>query len=334
MAHNMKDNDKALSVREPMWHAAQTDSITLASAPTRSEAESRVSDYQVIREPLYRKVPVINEDDSLGEMFIRYEEEQLNVRSDTGVVFGSVPTGRIDPQPAEVWDIADFFMEHNKGLAIETAGTYNDGADMYILMKLPEMLTIKGDPNGNSWAYIALQNAWYVGKSLRCQPTNVRIVCNNTSSHADMVADTQGVNLSLAHTLNLRERIEEMQDFMSTWRQGISEWQEAKEFLATQKVNIEQTNWFIDQFIPEHPMITDRARQNMELARTDLLFEIFNGYNDGITNTALGLFEAASSYVGHVQQAATPMTRFKRAMLTPSTVLSDAARLAREAVSV
>ena len=335
MSHNMKDNDKALSVREPMWHAAQTDSITLASAPTRAEAESRVSDYQVIREPLYRKVIGVDPmTDDVFEYFEEYEDEQLNVRSDTGTVFGSVKTDRPDPQPSEVWDIAEFIMKHNKNVVIETAGTYNDGADMYILLKLDEMFTIVGDPNGSSWAFTALQNAWYTGKSLRFQFTNVRIQCNNTSSQADFVADAQGVNLSLAHTLNLRERIEEVKDFMANWRQGVEQWVDTKEAMVRLKVTPEQTIWFVEQFLPEPKLITPRSLINLEQDRTDLTMELYNGYSDGVRGTALGLFEAASSWYGHVRRANTPMTRFKRAMLTPDRAMHDAANLALEAINV
>jgi len=62
--------------------------------------------------------------------------------------------------------------------------------------------------------------------------------------------------------------------------------------------------------------------------------ELYNDWNTDITDTALGLFEAASSYQGHVRKAMTPLTRFKRSMLTPSTILFDAHELALEAVNV
>ena len=95
MAHNMKDHDKALAVRTPMWHHLETDSVTLDEAPTRDEAEKRVHDYTVDREPLYRKMPVIHDDGSITEEFVLHTELELNVRSDTGTVFGAVATGQV-----------------------------------------------------------------------------------------------------------------------------------------------------------------------------------------------------------------------------------------------
>lgn len=338
MSHGMKKEvDKSFGVRKPLWHFRQTGALTLDSAPTRQEAEELVGNYQVIREPLYRKVPIITDDGDLTHEFIVHEEEQLNVRSDTGKVFGAVPTERVDPQPAEVWDIAEFVMDHNKNVVIETSGTYNEGADMFILLKLDEPITVKGDKHGDSYAFNALQNAWYTGKSLRFQLTNIRVECQNMSQLADFVAESRGLNLSLSHTINLRERIEEVQDFMASWRDGIMQWRSAKEHMAEVKVNVEQTEWFLKQFIPspaDDVLISQQVRDNIEIARTELIMEIFSDLNTGIRGTALGLFEGASSYETHVRKATSDITRFKRAMLTPTTILADAASLALEAANV
>ena len=92
--HGMKkDVDKSFGVRKPLWHFRETGALTLDVAPTRQEAEELVGNYQVIREPLYRRVPIITDDGTLRHEFVVHEDEQLNVRSDTGKVFGAVPEG-------------------------------------------------------------------------------------------------------------------------------------------------------------------------------------------------------------------------------------------------
>lgn len=328
MAHQMDKNDKALSVREPMWHGLEE---LLQEAPSRQQAEVLVHDYVVDREPLYRQ------DVNSGEYYMA-DDFELNVRRDTKKVFDMVPKTRIDVQPTELWDLADQVLNTTGygDIVVETAGTYGGGSHQYILMKLDQVIEIKGDHHGASIAYFALQNAYVRGFALRFQPTNVRIQCANTSSAADFSAEAAGLNLSLAHTQNLTERILEIEDKLQAWRTGIDEWKDAKEYMATVKVTAEQTNWFIEQFIqsPDGQLISDEVKQNIETARTELIFELFNDYNRGIMGTALGLFEAASSYEGWVRKAQSPMTRFKRAMLTPSTVLAGARELALEAATV
>ena len=330
--HGISEDDNVIAVRKPTWHGLDE---TLAEAPSRAEAEAKVHDYDVLREDVYRKVIGFDEN-GLGPIteYQLIEDLQINVHSETDYIMAGVPRDRVDPQPSQVWDIADVWLK--LGAVVETAGTFNHGSNMWILLMLPEPITIAGDPKGESLAYMALQNAYVPGKGLRAQATNIRIECQNRSNLADMLADAQGANISLAHTLNLMERVEEIKEKMEVWRTGIDEWKLAKEYMATQKVTASQMNWFIEQFIPAPAelLTSDRVKDNIENDRSLLALELFNGFNDGIIGTSLGLFEAASSYETHVRKAMTPLTRFKRSMLTPDTVLFDAHELALEAANV
>jgi phage/plasmid-like protein (TIGR03299 family) len=303
--------------------------------PTRKEAEKLVHDFQVLREPIYHKVYDIVD----GEPTERYElvtDWEMNVRSDTAKRLSIVPVTRVDVQPSEVWDLAELIQGEDKNIKIETAGSYNDGANIWVLIWLDEPVVVNGDPNGLTLPYFCLQNGYVQGEGLRGQATNVRVVCKNTSRLSDVVADSQGTNFSFAHTGNLRERVEGIRDALQGWRQGIQSWKAGKEFMATQRVTTDQINWFVEQFIPapHHTQISDRVQQNVELDRTQLILELFNSeMNAGITHTALGLFEAASSWNEHVRRAQTPFTRFKRAMLEPSDILEQARELAMAAIN-
>ena len=86
--------------------------------------------------------------------------------------------------------------------------------------------------------------------------------------------------------------------------------------------------------MPNERIISDRVRENVEIARLELLTELYGGMNSGITGTALGLFEAASSWNEHVRAAASQQSRFKRALLEPTSILADAAELALKAAVV
>ena len=333
MSHEISKTDKVLSVRQPMWHGLED---LLHEAPTRVEAETLVHNWGVVREPIYRKTISFDSHGEPIESFEHISEFELNVRSDTSIDLSIVPKDRIDPQPSDVWDVADVIMSQDKNIKIETAGSLREGRDIWILLKLDQVISIKGDKHGDSVAYFALQNSYVPGKGFRFQPTNVRIQCANTSSFADMDAESAGLNLSLAHTANLMERVEEIESKLLAWKSGIDEWREAKEYMATLKVTPEQTNWFVEQFIPAPDALlsSDRVKMNIELSRTELIYELFNDYNTGVRGTALGLFEAASSYESWVREAQSPMTRFKRSMLTPTDVLGQARTLALEAVNV
>lgn len=333
MSHEITESDKLFTVRKPSWHGLEN---LLSEYPTREEAEKLVHDFDVIREPLYRQIPFINDAGEPDALYQRIEEFQLNVRSDNATPLASVPSDRVDVQPREVWDLAELIQGEDKNVMFETAGSLRGGRDIWILIRLNEPVEIKGDPNGASMPYLALQNGYAPGVSFRAQASNIRIVCANTSRASDLLAEAQGVNFTFAHTKHLKERMEELRGTLAQWREGIRDWAEIKEHMLQVPVTTEQMNWFVEQFIPmpDVTQISERVRDNVETARIELITELFGGMNAGITGTSLGLFEAASSWNEHVRSAMSPQSRFKRALLEPTNILTQARELALGAASV
>ncbi|QNL30320.1 hypothetical protein SEA_MOLEFICENT_18 [Microbacterium phage Moleficent] len=334
MSHEISKTDKVFAVRQPTWHGLED---LLHDHPTREEAEKLVHDWQVIREPLYRQVPFINDAGEPDTLYQLVDEYELNVRSDTARELAVVPSHRVEVQPHEMWDLAELIQGQDKNVIFETAGSLREGRDVWILIKLDEPVTINGDPQGESLPYFALQNSYEPGSAFRGQATNIRIVCANTSRATDFFAEAHGTNFSFRHGSNLHERVDEIREALAGWRQSIQTWKLQKEFMLTEKVTADQMNWFVEQFIPMPDIrlkTTDRVRENVETARIELITELYGGLNKGITGTTLGLFEAASSWNEHVRAAQTPMSRFKRSILSPSDVLQQAHELAVAAASV
>lgn len=327
MAHEIEKSDRLFTVRQPSWHGLED---LLSDYPTRDEAEKLVHNWDVIREPLYRHYSRISEHGDLEEGFELVPEFELNVRSDNGADLAVVPTDRVDVQPREVWDMAELIQGEDKNVLFETAGSLRGGQDIWILIRLNEPVTITGDPHGESLPFLALQNSYAPGTAFRAQATNVRIVCANTSRASDVLADAQGVNYRFAHTTNLADRLAGIRDALAGWRSSIQQWKLAKEQMIEVKVTTPQMNWFVEQFIPmpNEKIISERVRENVETSRIELITELYGGMNRGITGTALGLFEAASSWNEHVRAAANQQSRFKRAMLEPTTILEEARDLA------
>src|SRR6188474_3002195 len=146
--------ERMFSVRKPTWHGLED---LLQDYPSRVEAQQLAGhEFDVIREPLYRKV--LSPD--LSESFELFEDAEINVRSDNSLDLGVVPTSRVDIQPKEMWDLAEWMQDNVKGLQFETAGTLREGRDIWVLMKRDKPLTVKGDPNGDTCPYVALQNGY------------------------------------------------------------------------------------------------------------------------------------------------------------------------------
>src|SRR5690606_7845170 len=106
MAHEIESSDKLFTVRQPSWHGLEE---LLPDYPTRDEAEKLVHNWDVIREPLYRRSFTYNKDEP-QEFYELVPEFELNVRSDNGTDLAVVPTDRVDVQPREVWDMAEIIQ--------------------------------------------------------------------------------------------------------------------------------------------------------------------------------------------------------------------------------
>ena len=322
--------ERMFAVRQPTWHGLED---LLTEYPSREVAQQRAGhEFDVLREPLYRKQ--LHPD--LTESFELYEGFEINVRSDNALALDVVPASRVDVQPKEMWDLAEWIQQNIPGIQFETAGTLNEGRNLWILLKRDQVLSVKGDPQGDSIPYFALQNAYTRGTAYRFQQILTRIVCWNTSQLADLEADRANHNFSLAHTLNLWERIEEVKAAILAWEQEAQDRVAAKEYLVTQPVSTAGISWFVDEFIPmPHVALTsDRVKHNVEIARLELIGELYNARNVGIEGTALGLFEAASSWNEHVRRAQSPQSRFQRAILSRDTVLEAARDLALTATTI
>jgi len=331
MAHEITDKDKVLSVREYTWHGLETYSDDYLSL---EDTRKLVHDWEVVREPVYRKQITVSEGGIMREEFVLVEDQEFNVRTDTDEVLATVPTDRVDVSIDDMYALAETVQGQDKNVLIETAGSLRAGRDVFILLKLDEPIHVANDPQGETVAFGLFQNSYETGAAFRFQGTNVRVVCKNTSRAADLDAEQNGMNLTFAHTKNLSERIEAARGALAAWREDIRQWVQAKEFLGDQRVTIDGVNWFVNQFLPEPKFITDRAMANLQADRLDLIGEIFSPMTAGIELTALSLFEGASSWNEHVRRAQSPQSRFRRAVLSPGTVLQTARDLAVEAVKV
>jgi phage/plasmid-like protein (TIGR03299 family) len=275
-----------------------------------------------------------------GEVSSRFEkvESHVNVtRSDTGASLGVV-TNTYEPiGNSEMYDIAEALENGNPdSVRYETGGSLKGGAKVWLLMRLQEPLLVKGDPQGETIPYFALQNAHDGSGACRGQGLNTRIVCDNTSQMADMDAKARGTEFMFRHVSGVQDRIDQAREALAGWRDSIEDWQRLNDHLIGVSINDTQRRAFVNQFVPMPPehAISDFVVRNVELARESINTILDSQTCDGINNTAYGLVQASVEYNSHVRRAANKETRFKRAYLDRSRVTADAVKLAQEAALV
>lgn len=327
--HEITETDGVFSVREQMWHGLGT---VLSEYPTVEKAKEIAHPWEPVSEPIYRKVPYVLEDGTMGSEYVEVDDSVLNARSDNGASLGVVGKGFTPVSNQEMYDIAEAIEGGDKGsVMLETGGSLAGGRKVWLLLRLREPITIKGDPNGATIAYYALQNQHDGGGAFRGQGTNVRIVCANTSRAADLDAESKGTEFTFRHTSGITQRIEEARDALAGWRESVQQWRLTNEALIATAITSAQADLFVEEFVPMPPAraISDRVVDNILEARGQIKKILSGPTCEGIDRTAYGLVAAASEYHQHVRAARSAESRFRRAYLEPQRILTDAVDIAR-----
>lgn len=330
MSAELTSTDSMFSVRQVPWHGL---GLTLDHYPTREEAQAIAHPWEPITEPVYRR----EFDADLTEHYEKIEGSVEVRRSDNGQHLGVVGDGYEPVKNQTMYDIAEALEGAGQGeVAIETAGSLKGGKKVWLLVRLREPLTIKGDPNGETVPFFALQNAHDGSGAFRGQATLYRIVCANTAQAADMDADQRGTSFTFKHTKNVGDRIEEARQALAGWRESVRQYRLMAEHLTATKVTPEQVRDFEEQFFPM-PMshtASQRVIGNVERARSKWRDYLNSPTCEGIENTAQGLVAASIEYLDWGRKANTEESRFNRAMLNQDVMVSDAVDLAREVAKV
>lgn len=337
MAHEITNTDQMFSVREMPWHGL---GVVLPEHPTREEAQALAHPWEPIEDEVFSREVTVNDAGDITETFQPLEGVKMIVRSDNRANLGVVNNTYRLVSNNELWDVAEAVGSIGTDIHIETAGSLSGGRKVWALLKLAEPIVIKGDPQGDTVAYLALQNAHNGSGSFRAQAINTRIVCANTSAAADTEAKRNGYEFTFQHTKNVSDRIEDAKAAVAMWRAGVQQWQYAMEHLATVRVSREQTEQFVQAFqmMPPEKLLTDRVRNNIENDRQTLRDILDSPTQTDISHTAYGLVQAALEWHQHERKArgkdgrSRMESRFRRSMINTEAFGSDVISLVREIV--
>jgi phage/plasmid-like protein (TIGR03299 family) len=341
MSHNIQDNDTVISVRDAGWHGLAK---VKADYVTPEEARKEAFDWEPVETPLYRAVPVVGEDGP-ETVYEVVDEVKAIERSDDGSFLGAVGKDYVPTTNQEITDIAEAVEGIAAGeVRVETAGSLKGGRKVWMLLRLNEPIAVKGDPNGATIPYFAIQDNKDGYGSLRGQALFTRIICDNTAQAADLEASKRGTEFTFRHTAGVKDRIEEAKGVVAMWRKSIEEWNAVMSGLVDIKITKRHRTLFLDTWGPTRfpgkgVDISDRVRNNIENAR-DEFSGIMNGItSEGIGGTAYGLVQAAIEFEQHVKAVrasddlARAESKFRRAYLDRDSLIQGAVVLAREVAS-
>lgn len=336
MAHGITDRDGLFVTREPAWHGL---GVVLPEYGTREELQPLVHGWEPVTTPLYTEEPTFalanpeHPDWTPDSTFEEVPGFRAVQRSDSGATLGVVSDTYELVSNDEMWDIAEAIEGEARGeVMFETGGSLKGGAKVWLLIRLRDPLTVRGDEETGTIAYYALQNAHDGSGSFRGQATMTRIVCDNTAQMADLDSQQRGTSFTFRHTRNVKDRIEDAREALAGWRESIDSYRMLSEHLGQERIGAGAGWDFVERFIPAPPPSTasDRVMANVEEARQTWLGIYRGEANERILGTRWGLVQASVEYLQHGRRAHSRESRFKRAYLDQSRLVQDAVRIAQK----
>lgn len=330
--------DAGFSVRVPSWHGQ---ALVLDDYPESWEAARKLAglEWDPIERPMFTRTTIsagdvtndmiiVSRDDVFADVMVPTEGFKAMTRSDTGAVLGAVSESYSVITNGQMGEIAEGVLDVDSAVKYETAGSLMGGRKVWALLRLDEPISIKGD-SSDVHPFLAITNAHDGGGSCKAIITYVRIICWNTWQ----LAETSEMQVSIRHTGNIGERIEDAKAMLARARAGSKAYAIAAEELISINVSDGLVRTFLDDFIP----IPEGASERTRVARSERQATFMKLYEsspttDGIRGTAYGLTQAMGEYLDHIRPFQTPDTYLSRTMLRPEKIKAQAMRAVCELI--
>ena len=181
-----KGLDSMMAVGDAPWHFSYNDDMIRlleANAEVKSKDVNSVAglDWNVYQAPAYMQMP----DGAYRPVGASSNDPDYlwNIRDDNHRVVGVVKKRYTIFQNAQAPIFLDSLVEDGDAL-YETAGSLYGGAQVFWLMRLPELVTVAGDPREGLQTYLLLTNSHDGSTSIVLSVVTVRVVCQNTLAWA------------------------------------------------------------------------------------------------------------------------------------------------------
>lgn len=279
MSHNVESMFSA--GRVVPWHYELTKDVTklIQEAPTSKDALDLAGlNWIVDGKPVF---------DVNGNPIKGYK---ANTRSSDGSVLGVVTDRYKIVQNFEAFDFTDNLI--GEGVTYETAGSLKNGKTIWLLAKMPERKILDDDFD----PYICFTNSHDGTGAIRVVSTPVRVVCNNT---LNLALDSATRSWSTRHMGDMNSKLQEAKHTLQLANDYLDALAENADRLANEKFMPEDVNAVLDELFPVTKDMSDRKKNNIQLAKDGIQACMFAPDLIKFLNTKWGFINAVSDWVGH-----------------------------------
>jgi len=257
------------------------------------------------------------------------------VRNDTNAVIGVVGSKYKLVQNMEVFSALDVLIDSGQA-RYSAAGSYNGGANVWMLMELPDGITVANDPHA---AYLLATTSHDGSSSVIVRPIIERVFCANQIGKILGNERKKALTYTMKHTTNAELSISEIRDITTLVYKNIEEYELTADKLLKRETDKYQARNIFRKVFALPPELEDapynmlsqgqRKQQTIAYEARDKVWDIYSESptQENIRGTAFGVWQAVIEYADYYSRG----TSDKRAL---DTITGKNDRIKNKALSI
>lgn len=307
MAHDIDITEGQASFASARVHAWHKLGQVLPEGMTAETAlaAANLANWNVRKEPLYvHPNPDLGVDGVTSPDPVLIDGRFATVRTNP-ITQAVDPLGVVGPnytviQNEEHADLLNTLVDES-GAHFETAGALQGGRQIFLSMKLPKAIAIRGhDGEDVTETYLVAVNSHDGSSAFKLMVTPVRVVCANTLSAA---LGNMRSSFSIRHTSGANRNIQQAREALGVTWKYMDALADAAELqvnrtvdLGTARIELKKVFGFTDKGITERQLNSQTQRIEDVVALWDQA-----PTNANLRGTAYGLYNAVAEYIDHYQ---------------------------------
>lgn len=273
MSHEV---ETMMYVREKPWHGL---GVCVEEAPNSADA-LRIAglDWKVDPRPVYT------------DNGIKIPGYVANTRDSDNSVLGIVSDKYTIVQNVDAFAFTDSLI--GEDCRYETAGSLRNGKSTFMLARLPEK-KILDDSFGQ---YLCFTNTHDGSGAVKVCCTPVRVVCNNT---LNLALESAKRIWTCRHMGKMEDKLHEAEVTLGLAEDYMDELAITAERLANTPLSNDDIQAIVAEMFPMNEDSPERTKANMQKAKTEFMVAYYMPDIEKFRNTAWGIVNAASDWIGH-----------------------------------
>jgi phage/plasmid-like protein (TIGR03299 family) len=234
-------------------------------------------------------------------------KKQGILRLDTEQIIGVVGDKYKVVQNMEVFNALDSLVDSGEA-RYSAAGEYNNGANVWMIMELPNGVQVANDPHA---AYLLVQSSHDGSGAVRIRPIIERIFCANQINKLITKNKTNDYTYTMKHTTNATLSVQDIRAITQLTYQSIAEYEKTADVLLNRSANrmrareIFHKVWPLPSTVESKPydLLTqgERRQQTLAYAARDKALDIYenSATQANIKDTDFGIWQAVVEYADH-----------------------------------